>query len=102
MQVIHSKLTGVSFEGRQQNLRLVQQGFRLFWVHEKDNQYDSNAVKVFADPAMRVELGHLNRDLAKDFVQAVAEGKMMEIYCAQLTGGKFGRSYGMNIKVLVK
>ena len=102
MQVIMSKLTGVTFNGRQDNLRLVQPGFRLFWFHEKDNQYDANAVKVFADPTMRVELGHLNRRLAADFIARVGEGKEQEIYCAQITGGKAGMSRGINVKVLIK
>jgi single-stranded-DNA-specific exonuclease len=102
MQVIHSKLVGVSFDGRQDNLRLVQPGFRLFWFHEKDNQYDANAVKVFADPTMRVELGHLKRELAAKVVERIAAGEKLEIFAAQLTGGKKGMSRGVNVKVSLK
>ena len=79
---------------------MVKPGFRLFWIHEKDNQYDPNAIRVYADPAMRVDLGHLSREMASKVVVELQEGKKMELYCMQITGGKAGKSNGMNIKIV--
>lgn len=102
MREMMSKLRGVSFEGRQDNVKKVQPGFNLFWVHEKDNQYDVNAIKVFADPEMKVELGHLRKELAAEAVQWIADGKTMTIVAEKVTGGGENQSYGLNIRICVE
>ncbi len=96
-----SKIVGVTFEGRQENVKKVQPGFNLFWVHEKDNEYDPNAIKVFADPEMTLELGHLKRELAEQVVEWLADGKTMQIVAEQVTGGKENQSYGLNVRIIV-
>jgi len=101
MREMMSKLVGVSFDGRQENVKAIQPGFHLFWVHEKDNQYDPNAIHVFADPALTKDLGHLRKELAAEAVQWIAEGKTMTIVAEQVTGGKNQQSYGLNIRICV-
>ena len=101
MTELMSKLVGVSFDGRQENVKIVQPGFNLFWVHEKDNQYDANAIKVFVDPEMTKELGHLRKELAAEAVGWIADGKTMTIVAEQVTGGGQNKSYGLNIRIIV-
>ena len=103
MRTIRTKLVGVSFGNRQQNIRLCQPGFQLFWKHETDNKYDENSIIVYADPTMQVELGHLNRRLASEFVLRVKEGTKQEIICEQITGGKGDKpTFGMNVRVVIR
>ena len=94
-----SKLVGVSFNNRQKNCAELEPGFRLFWKHEADNQYDSNAVLCYSDPAMTKEIGHLSRDMAKDFVSRMKEGYKQEIFVLQTTGGMANKTYGVNIEI---
>jgi hypothetical protein len=101
-QIIFSKLVGVSFEGRQANIEhFVKPDQELFWVHESENKYDSNAIHVFADLHMRCSIGHLNKELAKHFVERIAKGETQRIFCAQITGVE-NRSKGVNIKIVVQ
>jgi single-stranded-DNA-specific exonuclease len=102
MKEMMSKLVGVSFDGRQDNVKKIQPGFNLFWVHEKDNQYDPNAIKVFADPEMVHELGHLKKELAEQVVEWLADGKTMMIVAEQVTGGKDNQTFGLNIRIVVQ
>ena len=101
MTRIHSKLSGVTFNGRQDNLQLVEPGFNLFWVHEKDNEYDENAILVFADPKKTIELGYLRKELAKEFVERTKQGIDQQIIAQQVTGGDSNKSYGLNIVIKI-
>jgi hypothetical protein len=97
---IRSKLVGVSFGERQKNIKLLQAGFELFWRHESENEFDSNAILTYADPGMTIEIGHLRRELAREFVERI--GKVRQrIFVEQVTGGGAGKSFGVNVRVVV-
>jgi hypothetical protein len=100
-----SKLVGVSMreegEDRQLNVRALRDDQKLFWKHEKENLFDPNAIKVYADEQMTHALGYVQKELARDLVQQMRElGIKYEIYCSKVTGGS-GRTYGCNIKIVV-
>ncbi|HEV7179947.1 MAG TPA: hypothetical protein VGN11_08750, partial [Candidatus Baltobacteraceae bacterium] len=42
----HTKLAGVSFEGRQDVIAGLRVGFELDLIRQPDNQYDANAIAV--------------------------------------------------------
>lgn len=65
---VYSKLVGVTFNNRQFFIKHLEEGQKLFWKHDKNNKYDENAIELFADEQLKKSLGHLNKDLAKDFV----------------------------------
>jgi hypothetical protein len=103
----HSKLAGVSMgkedgEDRQLNVRQLRDGQELFFIHEKDNPFDSCAIKVFADEAHTKPLGYIQRELAKDItIQGDKMGYKYRIYCTKVTGGG-GRTYGCNVKLVIE
>ena len=106
MTVIRTKLFGVSFcakdgSERQDNLQKVQPGFKLFWIHEQDNPYDSNAILMFGDPAKTIELGHISAELAKKLQEYKREGRVIDIFALELTGGQGKKSFGLNVEVRV-
>ena len=98
--MVRTKLVGVSFDGRQENIKTLEDGFMLFWEHEEDNKYDPNAIHVYADPAKTISVGHLSREIAEKFVKWIDEGQNLSIVCSQVTGGKTAhQSYGVNIEI---
>ena len=102
MREYKTKLVGVSFNNRQKNIKDLKPGFRLFFIHEKDNIYDANSILVYADPEMKIELGHLRRELAAEFVKRIAEGVRHEIFVDQVTGGEDKKSFGVNVRVMIR
>ena len=95
----NTKLVGVSFGERQKNIDALAPGFHLFWKHDKDNKYDSNAVLCFSDPAMTKEIGHLNKEMAKCFVERINMGFKQEIYVMQVTGTGEKMTRGVNVEI---
>lgn len=96
----HSKLAGVTFNGRQANLGLVNAKDLLFWRHEIENKFDANAILVFADSTMKKELGHLRRPVAKRFIDLVVKEKSPIIICDGSTGGQWPKQKGLNIRIV--
>ena len=99
---IITKLVGVTFGVRQTNIRKVQDGQRLTWMHEVENQYDSNAILVFLDREKQFELGHLNRMIAAEVVASLKEGKQVSVSALQKTGGVDNKNYGVNVVVEIE
>jgi len=98
--IVRTKLVGVSFDGRQDNIKHVTNGSRLFWAHESNNIYDSNAIHIYADPYKNISLGHLSKEIAAKFVQWIAAGEDISILCTQVTGGKTAhQSFGVNVEI---
>lgn len=102
---MHSKVVGVSIrengEDRQLNVRAVKDGQKLFWKHEENNPFDSNAIKLYSDEAMTKALGYLNRELALELMTQMKKfGYKYEVWATQVTGGA-GRTYGLNITIKV-
>lgn len=116
----HSKLVGVSFEGRQDIIadikQLVDDGndIDLRFRREPDNEYDKDAVAIDAlVPAMldgeRVthegkylgiweQIGYIARDKNSELAGVLDAGKKASIKISDITGGD-GKSYGVNVYI---
>ena len=97
----NSKVVGVTFDGRQKNVPLMHPGFKVFWEHEPNNPYDSNAIHLYGDSEKTIDLGHLSASVAKKFVVRMQRDVKQEIFVEQVTGGEDKKSYGLNIKIVI-
>jgi len=103
-----TSLVGVTFEGRQENIRLVATGQKLFWKNEVDNPHDSNAILLFADEEMKVQLGHIRAELAGKLMERLNNKKCeYEMFADRVTGGGIDflgrpKNYGLNIIVYTR
>lgn len=98
---INTKCVGVTFENRQDAVKDMSTGDRVFWVHEEDNPYDKNCIALYADSAHEKQLGYLNKGMAQDFVLRMRAGIDQEIYVTLVTGGGEKKSYGLNMRIVV-
>jgi len=99
----HTKIKGVTMEpGRQDAIRALTKGQRLHYIHEKENPYDMNAIKVFADNDNTVILGYISRELAPKILDYIKDKKTVSMYVSEVTGGGQDRSFGCNIEVFVE
>jgi hypothetical protein len=94
---VNSKLVGTTFHDRQESVKALNDGQRLYWKHEQDNVFDENAILVFADEQRTREVGHLNRRLAEVFVKRMKRGVEQAITVSKVTGN--GPPYGVNVIV---
>ena len=93
----HTKLAGVTFEGRQSSLERLAPGTPLRLERQPDNPYDANACALF-DPHGD-QVGFFNRRLAAALVPAIDAGVDYDIEVTEVTGGDEGRSLGVNVLV---
>jgi single-stranded-DNA-specific exonuclease len=93
----HTKLAGVTFEGRQDVLARLEVGLPLRIEREPENPYDPQACAVF-DPHGR-QVGYLNRRLASVLAPAIDAGVEYDIEISDITGGEPGQSRGVNVLV---
>lgn len=94
----HTKLAGVTFEGRQDVLVRLSPGAPLRLVRQPENQYDANACALF-DPHGE-QVGFLNRRLAAALTPAIDSGVEYDVEVTEVTGGDAeGRSLGVNVLV---
>jgi single-stranded-DNA-specific exonuclease len=92
---IYSKIRGVTFQGRQQNIEELQDGQKLWWVKEHENPFDPNAVELYADSELRKSVGHLSRKVAEKV--RFAE---LRVVVQNVTGrGEEKKNLGVNIVV---
>ncbi|MGQ0568691.1 MAG: single-stranded-DNA-specific exonuclease RecJ [Armatimonadota bacterium] len=92
----HTKLVGVTFEGRQALLPLVRAGDRLRLVRDPGNPRDPHAIKVCVDDAR--QLGFVRAELAAHLAPAIDAGARYTATATALTGGG-DRAWGLNILV---
>lgn len=92
----HTKVAGVTFEGRQEVIASLQVPCELSLVREPDNAADGNAIAVRA--AGR-RIGYLNARLSSRLAAAMDAGAAYGAVLEQRTGGDDGRSFGANILV---
>ena len=91
-----TKLVGVTFENRQENINKIRTGETVLLIREPNNPYDENAIAVKTRSGL--SLGHIKRELAYelaprlDSLSRPLEGKVLAV-----TGGDAGKSYGVNI-----
>ena len=92
----HTKLRGVSFEGRQARIAQLAPGDRLQLLREANNPADANAIACLsADGAM---LGYLSRAIAAQLAPLIDLGAAYHASVAQVTG-EAGQTHGLNILV---
>lgn len=91
----HTKLAGVTFEGRQDTVGRISAGTPLRLVRQPDNPYDSSACALF-DPHGD-QVGFLNRRLAAALAPAIDAGVAYEVEVTEVTGGQGEQSLGVNV-----
>jgi single-stranded-DNA-specific exonuclease len=91
----HTKLAGVSFEGRQDVVATLQPGDPLRLVRQPDNEFDPNAIAVLAPSGEQV--GFLNRRLASVLAPALDAGGRWDVAVTEVTGGDDAGSRGVNV-----
>jgi len=99
----HTKLAGVTFEGRQELLADLAPGAPLRLVRQHDNAFDANACALL-DPLGR-QLGFFNRRLAAALAPVIDAGVEFDVEVTDVTGGgadagaEQDRSRGVNVLV---
>jgi single-stranded-DNA-specific exonuclease len=89
----HTKLVGVSFEGRQDTIAGLQTGTELTLQRQPENHYDSNALAVFYGS---LQLGFVRKEIAKHLAPLIDAGASYRARVESLTGGG-ERHRGVNI-----
>ena len=90
----HTKVAGVTFEGRQALLPRVRPGERLQLLRDPRNAHDPHAVKVARDDGQ--QLGFLRAGLAARLAPSMDAGARYLATATALTGGG-DRAWGLNI-----
>lgn len=94
----HTKLVGVTFEGRQGVIERLRAGVPLRMERQPDNEFDPNAIALF-DPHGE-QVGFLNRRLASVLAPLLDGGAAeYDVEVTDVTGGEEGKSRGVNIFV---
>jgi single-stranded-DNA-specific exonuclease len=93
----HTKLAGVTFEGRQDLVARLTPGTPLRVVRQPENPHDPNAIALHE--AHGGQVGFLNRRLAGVLAPVIDAGVEYDVEVADVTGGDSGRSYGVNVLV---
>jgi single-stranded-DNA-specific exonuclease len=79
----HTKIVGVSFEGRQEIIAGLQDGYDLELLRQPDNPADANAVAVrYGD----LHLGYVRAQIAKHIAPHIDAGTIYRARVASLTG----------------
>lgn len=110
----HTKLAGVSFEGRQDTISLLNNDSHLRFRREPDNKYDGNAVAVDAllvhssighDDNTNVDLltewvpiGYIAKDKNSELAGILDDGVEASIKISDITGGG-DKNYGVNVYI---
>jgi len=93
-----SKVVGTTFRD-DVDLSKLKVGDDLILVREKDNQYDPNAVAIYANFDDKAkQIGYVKRELAQDMAKLMDAGEVMVGEITQITGGHDGQNHGVNYK----
>ncbi len=82
-QRFHTKVVGVSFEGRQDIIAGLSSGSALELRREANNPHDANAIAVYYG---HLQLGFLKKDLAAHLAPEIDAGARYRAHIASLTG----------------
>lgn len=95
-----SKIVGVTFEGRQDTIKLLKGDEQLRVRREPDNEYDPKAVAVDVEvtPDTWRPIGYIAKDKNSEIAKSLDENQTVFIKIASLTGGD-KKSYGVNIEL---
>jgi single-stranded-DNA-specific exonuclease len=91
----HTKLAGVSFEGRQEVVARLQPGTPVRLARQPTNEFDPNAIAVFAPTGEQI--GFLNRRLASVLAPSLDAGAEWDVSVTEVTGGDEVASKGVNV-----
>ncbi len=89
----HTKLVGVSFEGRQDTIAGLRVGTDLVLERQPANQYDANAIAVRYGG---LQLGFVRKEIAKHLAPLIDGGARYSARVESLTGGG-EKNRGVNI-----
>lgn len=93
----YTKVVGVSFEGRQDQIRTLEPGHRLRLHREPHNAHDPHAIKVLTDAGEQI--GYLSAKLAARLAPSVDSGTRYAVSISDITGGGEDRHLGVNIYI---
>jgi single-stranded-DNA-specific exonuclease len=93
----HTKLVGVTFEGRQDVLVRLHPSTPLRLERQPDNGHDPSACALF-DPHGD-QVGFFNRRLAAALAPSIDAGVDYDVEVTEVTGGESDRSLGVNVLV---
>ena len=79
----HTKLVGVSFEGRQDTIAGLRVETELTLVRQPDNSYDANAIAVHYGA---LQLGFVRKEIAKHLAPLIDSGARYRVRVESLTG----------------
>ncbi len=96
-ETFYTRVSGVTFNGRQELISRISPGTPLRLVREPQNPYDPHAVKVVTEEGWH--LGYLPARLAGRLAPAMDGGAQYEAIVSQVLGGGEGRSFGLLIAV---
>lgn len=94
----HTKLAGVTFEGRQEVVARLAPGTPLRLERQPSNPYDPCACALL-DPAGD-QVGFFNRTLAAALAPVLDAGVEYDVEVTDVTGGAEGASLGVNVRVM--
>lgn len=96
----HSKLVGVTFEGRQELIEQLSGDEELRFRREPDNEYDKNAVAV--DVCLIGDhwkpVGYIAKDKNTELAKVLDDEKHANIKLKDITGGD-DKAYGVNVEI---
>ncbi len=90
-----TKAVGVSFEGRQEIVKSLQEGNAVTLRREANNPHDPNAIALYYEEQ---QIGYLKKELAQNLAPVIDQGTVYQAVVSQVTGGD-GKNYGVNILV---
>ena len=96
----HSKLVGVSFEGRQDVIAKLKGDEPLRFRREPENLYDSNATAV--DVMVGKDwcaIGYIAKDNNSELAFVLDAGKDASIKLSEITGDGENKHYGVNVYI---
>ena len=91
----HTKIVGVTFEGRQRIVGKLNVGEQLKLIRDPSNTYDSNAIKVIN--TIGEQAGFLSREVVSDLARLMDSGHKFRCTVSSITGGNIGQNYGANV-----
>lgn len=109
----HSKIVGVTFDGRQDVIATLKGNESLRFRREPENQYDANAVAVdvlVKDGYMGVDnmdmietdswepIGYIARDKNSELAEVLTDGRFANIKISDITGGG-DKAFGVNVYI---
>ncbi|MBZ4655227.1 MAG: single-stranded-DNA-specific exonuclease RecJ [Peptococcaceae bacterium] len=79
----YTKVVGVTFNGRQEIIRQINEGETVILQREPHNIFDPWAIAVYYNDA---QIGYLNARLSRNLAQSLDKGARYQAYVTQVTG----------------